>query len=81
MGHFSGLAGSVSLAVIALCVLSIAQYSRYMRASMLEVLNSDYVRTARAKGVSERSVIFRHALRNALLPVDTTPTGVLVVLG
>jgi len=49
----------------------IAQYSRYMRASLLEVVNCDYMRTARAKGISERRVIVRHALRNALIPVVT----------
>jgi peptide/nickel transport system permease protein len=49
----------------------IAQYSRYMRASLLEVINSDYMRTARAKGISERRVIVKHALRNALIPVVT----------
>jgi peptide/nickel transport system permease protein len=49
----------------------IAVYSRYMRATLLEVINSDYLRTARAKGISERRVIVRHALRNALIPVVT----------
>src|SRR5438309_916867 len=57
--------------VMALCALSVATYSRYMRASMLEVLNSDYVRTARAKGLLERRVIMRHAFRNALIPLVT----------
>jgi peptide/nickel transport system permease protein len=61
----------LALPVIALCVLSIAQYSRYMRASMLEVLNSDYVRTARAKGLIERRVVMKHAFRNALIPLVT----------
>ncbi len=61
----------LALPVIALCVLSIAQYSRYMRASMLEVLNSDFVRTARAKGLLERRVIMKHAFRNALIPLVT----------
>jgi peptide/nickel transport system permease protein len=61
----------LALPVIALCVLSTAQYSRYMRASMLEVLNSDYVRTARAKGLIERRVIMKHAFRNALIPIVT----------
>jgi len=61
----------LALPVIALCVLSTAQYSRYMRASMLEVLNSDYVRTARAKGLVERRVIMKHAFRNALIPIVT----------
>ncbi|MGZ7023310.1 MAG: ABC transporter permease subunit, partial [Ilumatobacteraceae bacterium] len=46
-------------------------YSRYMRASLLEVVNSDYLRTARAKGISERRILVRHALRNALIPIVT----------
>jgi peptide/nickel transport system permease protein len=54
-----------------LAVLSIAQYSRYMRATMLEVINSDYVRTARAKGLTEARVTMRHAFRNALIPIVT----------
>jgi peptide/nickel transport system permease protein len=49
----------------------IATKSRYMRSSMLEVIKQDYVRTARAKGLSERVVIFKHALRNALIPIIT----------
>ena len=50
---------------------SLAGLSRYMRSSMLEVVRQDYITTARAKGLSERVVIYRHALRNALLPVVT----------
>jgi peptide/nickel transport system permease protein len=61
----------LALPVIVLSVAGIASYSRYMRASMLEVVNSDYVRTARAKGVRERRVVLHHALRNALIPVVT----------
>lgn len=61
----------LALPVIVLAVAGIAQYSRYMRASMLEVINSDYVRTARSKGLTERRVIMRHAFRNALIPVVT----------
>ena len=61
----------LALPVITLSVLSVAQFSRYMRASMLEVINSDYVRTARAKGLNERGVIMRHAFRNALIPLVT----------
>jgi peptide/nickel transport system permease protein len=49
----------------------LAAYSRYMRANMLEVIRQDYIVTARAKGLSERVVIFKHALRNALLPLIT----------
>ena len=54
-----------------LAVQIIAVYSRYMRASMLEVMHSDYLRTARAKGLRERRVIARHAMRNALIPITT----------
>jgi peptide/nickel transport system permease protein len=54
-----------------LTVIEVAQFSRYMRASMLEVINSDYVRTARAKGLLERNVIMKHAFRNALIPLVT----------
>lgn len=52
-------------------IIYLAYYSRLARASMLEVLESDYIRTARAKGVSERAVVYKHALRNALIPVVT----------
>jgi peptide/nickel transport system permease protein len=61
----------LALPVIVLAVASIAQYSRFMRASMLEVINSDYVRTARAKGLPERTVIMKHGFRNALIPLIT----------
>ena len=61
----------LALPVIVLAVANIATYSRYMRASMLEVVNSDYVRTARAKGVKERRVTMKHAFRNALIPIVT----------
>jgi peptide/nickel transport system permease protein len=54
-----------------LALLSAAAIARYQRSSMLDVINEDYVRTARAKGASNRSVVVRHALRNALLPVIT----------
>jgi peptide/nickel transport system permease protein len=57
--------------VLVLMVAGTATYSRYMRASMLEVVNSDYVRTARAKGLNERRVTMKHAFRNALIPVVT----------
>lgn len=59
------------LPAIALGTIPMAIIARMTRSSMLEVLNQDYVRTARAKGLKERSVILRHALRNALLPVIT----------
>jgi peptide/nickel transport system permease protein len=59
------------LPMLVLSVQIIAYYSRYMRASMLEVLHSDFLRTARAKGLRERRVIVRHAMRNALIPLTT----------
>ena len=59
------------LPVLVLMVASVASYSRYIRASMLEVLNSDYVRTARAKGLPESRVTMKHAFRNALVPLVT----------
>jgi peptide/nickel transport system permease protein len=57
--------------VFTLVVVSIAGDSRFVRASMLEALNQDYVRTAKAKGLPGRVVTFKHALRNAMLPVVT----------
>ena len=59
------------LPVFTLVVVSIAGDSRFVRAAMIDTLNQDYVRTARAKGVVERKVISKHALRNALLPIIT----------
>lgn len=56
---------------IVLVTASMASITRYMRGSMLEVLNEDYIRTARAKGLSQQKVIYKHAVRNALLPVVT----------
>ena len=61
----------LALPIATLCIISFAIYSRYMRASMLDVINSDYIRTARAKGVLERRVIMRHVFRNALIPITT----------
>jgi peptide/nickel transport system permease protein len=61
----------LALPVIVLAVANIATYSRFMRAAMLEVVNSDYVRTARAKGLEERKVTMKHAFRNALIPLVT----------
>ena len=59
------------LPTLAIMLISFATYSRYTRASMLETLKADYVRTARAKGLPERTVVLRHAFRNALIPVTT----------
>jgi len=59
------------LPVTVVVIQVVAVYARYMRASLLEVLNSEYMRTARSKGISERRVLVRHALRNALIPIVT----------
>ncbi len=59
------------LPTIALTLISFAGYIRYSRGTLLEVLNQDYIRTARAKGLSERTVIMRHAFRNTMIPLTT----------
>jgi peptide/nickel transport system permease protein len=59
------------LPTVTLSLVYLAQYSRLARSSMLDVLGSDFIRTARAKGLPERVVLYKHALRNALLPVVT----------
>jgi glutathione transport system permease protein len=56
---------------LTLMVVNIAAYTRFLRSSMLEVINSDYVRTARAKGIMEHRVVLKHAFRNALIPLTT----------
>jgi len=56
---------------IVLALASIASWSRYMRSSMLDVINNDFVRTARAKGLPKRWILYRHIVRNALLPMIT----------
>lgn len=59
------------LPVLTASLIGLAGYSRYLRSEMLEVIRQDYIQTARAKGLSERQVIYKHALRNALIPVVT----------
>ncbi len=70
-GGFVDLLQHLALPAIALSVISVAQFSRFQRAAMLDVLSSDYLRTARAKGLSQRVVYLKHALRNALMPTVT----------
>jgi peptide/nickel transport system permease protein len=67
----SQLVRHLVLPVSALVIVWTATYSRYVRTSLLEVLGLDFVRTARAKGLAERAVLFKHALRNAALPIVT----------
>lgn len=59
------------LPLMVLTLIRTAGWSRYLRSSMLEVLGQDYIRTVRAKGLTERTVLFRHSLRNALIPIIT----------
>jgi peptide/nickel transport system permease protein len=75
---FQDILAHLTLPTIALVLSGYAVYHRYQRASMLEVLNSDYVRLARAKGLRNRLVMRRHALRNALIPVTVILTPVLI---
>ena len=65
------LALHLVLPVASLAIIQVAAYTRYLRSSMLEVLSQDYIRTARAKGLIERAVVVRHALKNAALPIVT----------
>ncbi len=59
------------LPVMTLALVSIAAYSRYMRSAMIDSLAQDYIRTAKAKGLSQKGILFRHALRNSLIPMAT----------
>ena len=65
------------LPMLTLVILSIGSWVRYTRTNTLEVLNADYIRTARAKGLSENTVIYKHAFRNTLIPLVTVLAGTL----
>lgn len=65
------------LPIAVLTILSVGSLMRYMRTNTLEVLNADYIRTARAKGASENSVVYKHVFRNTLIPLVTTLAGIL----
>jgi peptide/nickel transport system permease protein len=69
--RLANYAGHLILPTVALALISFAAWSRYQRATMLDVLGSDYIRLARAKGLSRTRVMTRHALRNALIPLVT----------
>jgi peptide/nickel transport system permease protein len=68
------------LPVTSITLVGLAGYMRYQRAAMLEVIRQDYIRTARAKGLSEKKVIFKHAWRNALIPIITLMGYIFVIL-
>ena len=74
-GQFLDIAHHMVLPIVTLVIVSIGSLMRYTRTNMLEVLNSDYIRTARAKGLSERRVIYHHAFRNTLIPLVTIVGG------
>lgn len=70
------------LPTVSLLLITFAGYTRYARGSMLEVMNQDYIRTARAKGLSERTVVMRHGFRNSLIPLATiVPIDIVTLVG
>ena len=75
MGKFLDKAHHLVLPITTLVIISIGGLMRYTRTNMLEVLNADYIRTARAKGLDERKVIYHHAFRNTLIPIVTMVGG------
>lgn len=75
MGQFLDKAHHLVLPIATITIVSIGSYMRYTRTNMLEVLNADYIRTARAKGLSEKKVIYQHAFRNTLIPLVTIIGG------
>ena len=74
-GQFLDKAHHLVLPIVTLVVISVGSLMRYTRTNMLEVLNADYIRTARAKGLSERKVVYHHAFRNTLIPLVTIIGG------
>lgn len=75
MGQLMDKAQHLVLPIVTLVVISMGSLMRYTRTNMLEVLSADYIRTARAKGLSERKVIYHHAFRNTLIPIVTIVGG------
>ena len=75
LGKLGDKANHLVMPIVTLVVVSMGSLMRYTRTNMLEVLNADYIRTARAKGLSERKVIYRHAFRNTLIPLVTIVGG------
>ncbi len=80
IGDFGEYLRSLALPLFVMVILSIGGTMRYMRTNMLEVLNSDYIRTARAKGLKESKVIYKHAFRNTMIPIVTNLAGILPTL-
>ena len=79
---FGGFIAAADPAALTLAVIYVALIARITRASVLEVLDADYVRTARAKGLAERKVLIRHVLRNAAVPIVTViGLGIALLIG
>lgn len=79
-GWFTRLADELWHLVLPMCtlvILSLGGLMRHTRTNMLEVLNADYIRTARAKGLSERSVVYKHAFKNTMIPIVTMTAGII----
>ncbi len=74
-GQFLDMCAHLVLPIVTLTIVSVGSLMRYTRTNMLEVLNADYIRTARAKGLSESKVIYHHAFRNTLIPLVTIVGG------
>ena len=79
-GQILDMAKHLVLPIVTLVFISIGPWMRYVRTNMLEVLNADYIRTARAKGLTEFAVVTKHALRNALIPIITVLAPLIVDL-
>lgn len=77
MAKFGDILHHLALPIFVSVILSLGGLMRYTRTNMLEVLNTDYIRTARAKGLSEKKVIYKHAFRNTLIPLATLLAGIL----
>ncbi len=77
LSKIGDMAYHLVLPIFVSVILSIGGLMRYTRTNMLEVLNADYIRTARAKGLSEKTVIYKHAFRNTLIPLATLLAGIL----
>ena len=77
MQRFGDILKHLILPISVSVILSIGGLMRYTRTNTLEVLNADYIRTARAKGLSEKTVIYKHAFRNTLIPLATLLAGIL----
>ncbi len=75
--RFGDILWHMVLPMAVLVILSIGSLMRYTRTNTLEVLNADYIRTARAKGLSERTVVYKHAFRNTMIPLVTMMAGIL----